>query len=236
MTEMAGRPVLAGREPSPSPARGLPGRLRRHGDREETQSRSRQGRGHRGLPSPAAGPASPIGALRGDVTRAPGSRLAAAAARLSRPPPRPRPPRRRRGRPCTLAPGIAMCSQLRGRPRLPAVSPRSDSASAARARPRRLPSASPGLRRRRLGRPGLPRAGGRAGGREQRTAPAAMRGECGPGPRPARAPAFSAHSRPSPCLRLSPALFPTGWAAHGRGLLGPQPPPGSPVPAAAAAA
>ena len=43
MTEMAGRPVLAGREPSPSPARGLPGRLRRHGDREETQSRSRQG-------------------------------------------------------------------------------------------------------------------------------------------------------------------------------------------------
>lgn len=159
------RPVLAGREPSPSPARGLPGRLRRHGDREETQSRSRQGRGHRGLPSPAAGPASPIGALRGDVTRAPGSRLAAAAARLSRPPPRPRPPRRRRGRPCTLAPGIAMCSQLRGRPRLPAVSPRSDSASAARARPRRLPSASPGLRRRRLGLPVLPRAGGSSGPR-----------------------------------------------------------------------
>ena len=34
-------------------------------------------------------------------------------------------------------------------------------------------------------------------GREQRTAPAAMRGECGPGPRPARAPAFSAHSLPA---------------------------------------
>ena len=123
MTEMAGRPVLAGREPSPSPARGLPGRLRRHGDREETQSRSRQGRGHRGLPSPAAGPASPIGALRGDVTRAPASRLAAAAARLSWPPSRPRPLRRRSSRPSALAPGTAMCSQLRGRPRLRAVSP-----------------------------------------------------------------------------------------------------------------
>ena len=43
MTDIPGQPVLAGREPRPSPARGLPGRLRRHGDREETQSRSRQG-------------------------------------------------------------------------------------------------------------------------------------------------------------------------------------------------
>ena len=49
--------------------------------------------------------------------------------------------------------------------------PRSDSASAARARPRRLPSASPASPR----------------GREQRAAPAAMRGECASA-RPGRVP------------------------------------------------
>ena len=64
MTEIPGQPVLAGREPSPSPARGLPGLLRRHGDREETQSRCRQGRGHRGLPGPAAARPLPSGPCR----------------------------------------------------------------------------------------------------------------------------------------------------------------------------
>ena len=143
--------MLAGREP------GLPGCLRRHGDRE----------GHRA--APARGGVT--GALRGDVTRAPASRLAAAAARLSWPPPVPDPcagavpglPHSLQGPPCARS-----SADVPGSAPSP---PRSDSASAACARPRRLPSASPASPR----------------GREQRAAPAAMRGECASA-RPGRVP------------------------------------------------